>query len=305
MPKCKNDPTRSFKGTEPSPKGLGYCAHSMKVGSFKKGKDGNKWEVKEVKNGSKRWMKIKNGKNKKIKNIVNTKNNKKYEKSESLFSKVFKMFKTEKKYKYLHSFKKKINYKIDIIPSKFVEFKLNFIYNLDEIIKEEPNEGYHKMSDKLLKKYFKSKYFINKINDYFKICYSDIFYLELENKNININIPNGLLLIKNKDIKKVDIKGNNISVLIKTKIEDNNKKYYKIDNNIIKKELNIDNMKGYKVNYIKNDNYDLTDILFEYISVLQHYFYSSDILDKKIPFYKWKYYDIRYNNFEYLNQLYK
>ena len=76
------------------------------------------------------------------------------------------------------------------------------------------------MSNKLLKKYFKSKYFINKVNDYFKICHSDIFYLKLENKNININIPNGLLLIKNKDIKKVDIKGDNISVLIKTKIGD-------------------------------------------------------------------------------------
>jgi hypothetical protein len=58
MPKCKNDLTRSYKGTEPSPKGLGYCAHSMKVGAVKKGKDGNKWIVKEIKNGSKRWMKV-------------------------------------------------------------------------------------------------------------------------------------------------------------------------------------------------------------------------------------------------------
>jgi len=59
MPKCKNDPNRSYKGTEPSPKGLGYCAHSMKVGDKKKGKDGNMWIIKKVKNGSKRWMKYK------------------------------------------------------------------------------------------------------------------------------------------------------------------------------------------------------------------------------------------------------
>ena len=59
MPKCKNDPTRKYKGTEPSPKGLGYCAHSMKVGAVKKGKDGNKWIIKEMKNGSKRWIKVK------------------------------------------------------------------------------------------------------------------------------------------------------------------------------------------------------------------------------------------------------
>ena len=58
MPKCKNDPARSYKGTEPSPKGLGYCAHAMKEGATKKGKDGNKWIIKKVKNGSKRWMKV-------------------------------------------------------------------------------------------------------------------------------------------------------------------------------------------------------------------------------------------------------
>ena len=60
MPKCKNDPTKSFKGTEPSPKGLGWCAHSEKVGKNRKGKDGNKSIVKKVKNGSKRWVKHSN-----------------------------------------------------------------------------------------------------------------------------------------------------------------------------------------------------------------------------------------------------
>ena len=82
MPKCKNDPSRKYKGTEPSPKGLGYCAHSMKVGAVKKGKDGNKWEVREIKNGNKRWIKINNKQitkiNKNIKNskIINTNNKK-------------------------------------------------------------------------------------------------------------------------------------------------------------------------------------------------------------------------------------
>ena len=63
MPKCKNDPTRSYKGTEPSPKGLGYCAHGMKEGDKKKGKDGNMWIIKKIKNGSLRWMKFKEKKN--------------------------------------------------------------------------------------------------------------------------------------------------------------------------------------------------------------------------------------------------
>jgi hypothetical protein len=58
MPKCINDPLKTYKGEEPSPKGLGYCAHAEKEGKIKKGKDGNKYIVKEVKNGSKRWIKI-------------------------------------------------------------------------------------------------------------------------------------------------------------------------------------------------------------------------------------------------------
>ena len=57
MPTCKNDPSKKYKGTEPSPKGLGWCAHSEKEGKVRKGKDGKEWIVKKVKNGSKRWVK--------------------------------------------------------------------------------------------------------------------------------------------------------------------------------------------------------------------------------------------------------
>lgn len=35
MPICKNDNKRYYKGIEPSPKGLGYSAHAMKIGSKK------------------------------------------------------------------------------------------------------------------------------------------------------------------------------------------------------------------------------------------------------------------------------
>ena len=51
MPKCKNDPKKSYKGTEPSPKGLGYCAHGEKLGKIRKGKDGNNWKVESTKSG--------------------------------------------------------------------------------------------------------------------------------------------------------------------------------------------------------------------------------------------------------------
>ena len=36
MPICKNDPKKSYKGIEPSPKGLGFCAHAEKLGTDKK-----------------------------------------------------------------------------------------------------------------------------------------------------------------------------------------------------------------------------------------------------------------------------
>ena len=58
MPQCKNSNTGTYKGTEPSPKGLGYCARGEKLGKKKKGRDGNMWEVKETKKGTPRWVKI-------------------------------------------------------------------------------------------------------------------------------------------------------------------------------------------------------------------------------------------------------
>jgi hypothetical protein len=67
MPLCINDNKKSYNGDEPSPKGLGYCAHAEKIGIIRKGKDKEFWIVKKVKDGSKRWFNI--GKNCKIKYI--------------------------------------------------------------------------------------------------------------------------------------------------------------------------------------------------------------------------------------------
>jgi len=57
MPKCINDTTKSFKGDEPSPKGIGYSASSEEVGTVMEGKDGNNWSVIQTKT-CKRWVKI-------------------------------------------------------------------------------------------------------------------------------------------------------------------------------------------------------------------------------------------------------
>ena len=57
MPTCKNDPKKSYKGDEPSPKGLGYCAHSEEIDKIRKGLDGNTWKITTTSKGIKRWVK--------------------------------------------------------------------------------------------------------------------------------------------------------------------------------------------------------------------------------------------------------
>ena len=71
MPVCKNDPTKKYKGTEPSPKGLGYCAHAQALGSKKTGLDGKKYQVREDKNGRLSWKLVKS--EKKVKDVAGAK----------------------------------------------------------------------------------------------------------------------------------------------------------------------------------------------------------------------------------------
>ena len=46
-----------YSGSEPSPKGRGYCAHCVNIGTVKKGTDNKKWIVKKRSTGSKYWAK--------------------------------------------------------------------------------------------------------------------------------------------------------------------------------------------------------------------------------------------------------
>ena len=56
MPPCSNDPTRTYAGTEPSPKGLGHCAHAEDEGAIRQGRDGQAWVVRKNKRGSLSWV---------------------------------------------------------------------------------------------------------------------------------------------------------------------------------------------------------------------------------------------------------
>ena len=55
--KCICDHNKSYSCNEPSPKGLGYCAHCTPLHVTMKGKDGNLWENVKFRN-SRRWEKV-------------------------------------------------------------------------------------------------------------------------------------------------------------------------------------------------------------------------------------------------------
>jgi hypothetical protein len=62
MPECIKDSKKYYSGDEPSPKGLGLCAHSEEVGTIKDGLDGNKWIIVKTLKNIKRWTKYNNEK---------------------------------------------------------------------------------------------------------------------------------------------------------------------------------------------------------------------------------------------------
>lgn len=55
MPVCKGEYGTYYRGDEPSPKGLGYCARSEGVGKRRKGNDGDMWVVRKDRIGRCAW----------------------------------------------------------------------------------------------------------------------------------------------------------------------------------------------------------------------------------------------------------
>ncbi len=55
MPACKNDPHRSYKGDEPSPKGVGLCAHAEAPWTVRMGRNGAQWYVAVSAKGVRSW----------------------------------------------------------------------------------------------------------------------------------------------------------------------------------------------------------------------------------------------------------
>ena len=78
MPKCKNDPKSFYTGKEPSPRGKGFCAKKERIGSKKRGKDGNVWVVKKRVDGVKLWTRFSSKKVIKLSKKKTTVKKKKY-----------------------------------------------------------------------------------------------------------------------------------------------------------------------------------------------------------------------------------
>ena len=58
MPPCINDPSKRYRGDEPSPRGRGFTARREARGTFKVGRDGTHWIVAARQNGVRYWQKI-------------------------------------------------------------------------------------------------------------------------------------------------------------------------------------------------------------------------------------------------------
>ena len=70
---CKNDAYRYYTGKEPSPKGLGWCAHNMRIGTKKRGRDKKMWIVVRIRANERRWARVVDAKKKNEKNLVSAK----------------------------------------------------------------------------------------------------------------------------------------------------------------------------------------------------------------------------------------
>jgi hypothetical protein len=165
MPVCKNDPKKSYKGIEPSPKGKGYCAHAEKVNTKRKGNDGNYWIVKKSNNGIKKWIKDSN-------------------KKENLTSEQLKTLDLIKKD--LKNELKKIDVKLFIVKNK----PINNIYLQDYL--------WDFVKEKLGNNYLNEKFLIVNLKMDGKNILLDNGGINIQHNNINYNTKKQVIEIMNK-----------------------------------------------------------------------------------------------------------
>jgi len=260
MPLCIKDPKKSFTGNEPSPKGLGYCAHSEEIGTLKKGLDGNLWIVVKTGKNIKRWI---------IHKKILTKDNIYYKKIKE----------------------KHIGYKTYFTHSNYqrpylVYIKNNniFIYNIPENM--EIDKSSNKSSDNkwmyinLVKKYKASKIFIGKSPLIKMTKYSNGYGTKFDGNTILLLVNNNYIYISD-----------NIQ---KFKINDEIIKYYSfVGNNDVPYPLAIGKKNIYFFEYPEgylpiteiNRSFSGDSSLFSGVSTKENTEFSKDldnIIDKGI-----------------------
>jgi hypothetical protein len=185
MPLCINDPKKSYKGNEPSPKGLGYCGHCEKVGIIKKGLDGNLWIIINTKKNSKKWI---------LHKRILTKNNIYYKKIKDKYT----GYKT-----YFTQFNSSLPYLV------YIKNKDVIIYNIPENT-EIDKSSYDRNDIKwmyinLVKKYKANEVFIGKSPLIEMTNYSNGYGSKFDGNTILLSLNNNNYIYIGKNIEKCKI----------------------------------------------------------------------------------------------------
>lgn len=195
MPKCKNDPYKSYKGTEPSPKWLGYCVHAEELDKIRIGLDGNKWKITKTLKGVKRWTKEKIKSSKKIiNNILDDKN--KYK----IIKKNLKGYKT-----YFTHFNYERSYLVYVKKDVYI-YKINEM-NLNNIKLSKKNNDNKYMYTKLVEHIKPKEIFIGKSPKIPMTEFSGGYCKEFDGNTILLLLDNNNnVLINDENIKKFTTK---------------------------------------------------------------------------------------------------
>lgn len=254
MPKCKNFDTGTYKGTEPSPKGLGYCAKGEKINKKMKGKDGNMWIINETKTGVRRWVKFtkKSETPKKSKLVKTLKTPKEKAIKKSKLNKKTKR-KTKRKEGIIEKYGSMQNYYIEgalyfkNLANNETNKRLKEMYSNDSLYYKILAEGIDKLFKVKIKKNIKDKTYeftINRKKNY--PMYNVVSDIILKSGGAN----NTEILITNKKVSKEDFKN----------MQKNNKYIYSIDNvgqNNINLTIFISMKKGYSSLIELQKNYNI------------------------------------------------
>ena len=154
-----------------------------------------------------------------------------------------------------------------------VEILLDFYYPFRENYKKYPDK-YVKMKNDLMKRFFKSQYFIKLFNNSIEQDVLTFLYQDKKTKDGLIYLPMYIIKLKKNDVKSVKIKGSNIKVKIITKLVKNKKSNYKLP------ILDITKSKSFTKVFNMDKDYKLKDMVNLHMESFEHYLNSGGLIDQ-------------------------